>query len=66
MCPKEKTNTENRLEKTWGSPRTFDFTVQDHADIGESLGILDLGRAAKLAGSRFPLYMGSGARLERA
>jgi seryl-tRNA synthetase len=64
--PKGKDDTENRLEKTWGSPRTFDFTVQDHADIGESLGILDLGRAAKLAGSRFPLYMGSGARLERA
>lgn len=64
--PQGRDETENRLEKTYGTPRQFDFPVQDHADIGESLGILDLGRATKLAGSRFPLYMGSGARLERA
>jgi seryl-tRNA synthetase len=64
--PQGMDDTENRLEKTWGTPRIFDFPVQDHADIGEGLGILDLGRAAKLAGSRFPLYMGAGARLERA
>lgn len=64
--PKGKDDTENRLEKTWGTPRTFDFKIKDHADIGEDLGIIDLGRAAKLAGARFPLYMGSGARLERA
>ena len=64
--PQGRDDTENRLEKTHGTPRKFDFPVQDHADIGENLGILDLGRAAKLAGSRFPLYMGSGARLERA
>ncbi|MFN2436022.1 MAG: serine--tRNA ligase [Desulfotignum sp.] len=64
--PKGRDDTENRLEKTWGTPRTFDFPVQDHADIGEGLGILDLGRAAKLAGSRFPLYLGTGAHLERA
>ncbi len=64
--PKGKDDTENRLEKTWGSPREFDFKIKDHADIGEDLGILDLGRAAKLAGSRFPLYLGAGARLERA
>ncbi len=64
--PKGKDDSQNRLEKTHGSPRVFDFHVQDHADIGEALGILDLGRAAKLAGARFPLYLGSGARLERA
>lgn len=64
--PKGKDDTENRLEKTWGSPREFDFKIKDHADIGEDLGIIDLGRAAKLAGARFPLYMGAGARLERA
>ncbi|MDZ7667723.1 MAG: serine--tRNA ligase [Desulfotignum sp.] len=64
--PKGRDDTENRLEKTWGTPRTFDFPVQDHADIGEGLGILDLGRAAKLAGARFPLYLGTGAHLERA
>ena len=64
--PKGKDDTENRLEKTWGTPRQFDFAVKDHADIGEDLGILDLARATKLAGARFPLYLGAGARLERA
>jgi seryl-tRNA synthetase len=61
-----KDDTENRLEKTWGSPPSFDFEIKDHADIAEALGILNLGCAAKLAGSRFPLYIGAGARLERA
>ncbi|MBU0972577.1 MAG: serine--tRNA ligase [Proteobacteria bacterium] len=64
--PQGKDDTQNRLEKTIGVPRKFDFPVKDHADIGEDLGILDLTRAAKLTGSRFPLYLGSGARLERA
>ncbi|HSL62163.1 MAG TPA: serine--tRNA ligase [Desulfotignum sp.] len=64
--PQGRDDTDNRLERTYGTPRKFDFPVQDHADIGEALGILDLGRATKLAGSRFPLYLGSGARLERA
>ncbi len=64
--PKGKDDTQNRLERTIGNPRKFDFKIKDHADIGEALGILDLPRAAKLTGSRFPLYLGSGARLERA
>ena len=64
--PKGKDDTENRLEKTWGTPRTFDFEIKDHADLAEDLGILNLGCAAKLAGARFPLYLGAGARLERA
>jgi seryl-tRNA synthetase len=64
--PKGKDESQNRLEKTIGIPRQFDFDIKDHADIGEDLGILDLARATKLTGSRFPLYLGSGARLERA
>lgn len=64
--PQGKDDTQNRLERTIGTPRKFDFPIKDHADIGEGLGILDLTRAAKLTGSRFPLYFGSGARLERA
>ena len=64
--PKGKDDTQNRLEKSIGTPRKFDFKIKDHGDIGEDLGILDLARAAKLTGSRFPLYLGSGARLERA
>ncbi len=64
--PKGKDDTQNRLEKSIGTPRKFDFKIKDHGDIGEDLGILDLARAAKLTGSRFPLYLGSGAKMERA
>ncbi len=64
--PEGKDDTENRLEMTWGTPATFDFAVKDHADLGHDLDILDLPRASKLAGARFPLYFGAGARLERA
>ena len=64
--PIGKDDTENRLERTFGTPRKFDFTVKPHWEIGENLGILDFTRAAKLAGARFPLYLGKGARLERA
>jgi len=44
----------------------FDFPVQHHLDLGEQLGLLDFPRAARIAGSRFPLYKGWGARLEMA
>jgi len=64
--PVGKDDTENRLEKTHGKPRNFDFKIKAHWEIGEDLGILDFTRAAKLAGARFPLYLGNGARLERA
>ena len=64
--PKGKDETENRIEKTFGTPKKYDFEVKAHWELGEKLGILDLARAAKIAGSRFPLYMGSGAKLERA
>ena len=46
--------------------RTWDFTPKPHWEIGEALGILDLERAAKLSGARFAVYIGQGARLERA
>jgi seryl-tRNA synthetase len=52
--------------RRWGTPREFDFAPKDHVDIGESLGILDLERATKIAGSRFAILNGAGARLERA
>jgi len=44
----------------------FDFTPKNHLELGEELGILDFPRAARIAGSRFPLYKGWGARLEMA
>lgn len=56
----------NRVEKTWGEPRKFDFEVQAHWDLGPALGILDFERGAKVTGSRFTAYFGAGARLERA
>jgi len=56
----------NREERRWGQPRTFDFAPKDHVDLGVALGILDFERAAKIAGARFCLSRGAGARLERA
>ncbi len=49
----------------WGEPQAFDFTPADHVDLGERLGILDLPRATRLAGPRFAVLRGAGARLER-
>ncbi len=57
---------ENRLEKTVGSPRTFEFPALPHWELGERLGVLDFERAAKISGSRFVVQVGAGARLERA
>ncbi|MGI8494174.1 MAG: serine--tRNA ligase, partial [Pyrinomonadaceae bacterium] len=59
----ESANVEVRR---WSEPREFDFEPKDHVDLGESLGILDLERATKIAGSRFAILNGAGARLERA
>ena len=64
--PVGKDDTENRLEKTYGELKKFNFKIKPHWEIGEDLGILDFTRAAKLTGARFPLYLGNGARLERA
>jgi seryl-tRNA synthetase len=61
--PDESANVEIRR---WGTPRKFDFDPKDHVDLGEALGILDLERATKIAGSRFAILNGAGARLERA
>ena len=52
--------------KRWGTPPTFDFEPKAHWDLGPALGILDMERAAKITGARFAVYIGMGARLERA
>jgi seryl-tRNA synthetase len=49
-----------------GTPRTFDFAVRDHVDLGERLGLLDFAVAAKLSGARFSFLRGELARLHRA
>lgn len=52
--------------RKWGEVRKFDFEKKAHWDIGSDLDILDFDRAAKIAGARFTVYKGLGARLERA
>lgn len=64
--PIGKDESANVEIRKWGAPREFDFEPQDHVDLGEKLGILDLERATKIAGSRFAILNGAGARLERA
>lgn len=49
-----------------GTPPSFAFEPKDHVDLGEAMGILDMRRAAKLAGARFSVMRGAGAVLERA
>lgn len=56
----------NRVEKEWGKKPNFAFEPKAHWDVGESLGIIDFERAAKLSGARFAVMVGAGARLERA
>jgi len=52
--------------RRWGTKPDFDFEPKDHVDLGTALGILDLERATKIAGARFAILNGAGARLERA
>jgi seryl-tRNA synthetase len=56
----------NREVRRRGEPRVFGFEPRDHVEIGKVLDIIDLDRAAKITGTRFALYKGLGARLERA
>jgi seryl-tRNA synthetase len=64
--PTGTSEADNVTVKTWGEKPAFSFAPKPHWELGEALGILDLERAAKLSGARFAVYMGSGARLERA
>lgn len=64
--PEGKSDADNREIRRWGTPRTFDFAIQDHVSIGESLGLLDFATAAKLSGARFNVMKGGIARLHRA
>jgi len=54
-----------RVVRSWGEPKSHDFDARPHWDLGESLGILDLPRGAKISGSGFPMFVGMGARLVR-
>ena len=64
--PVGKDETENVEIRKWGEPKQFDFEPLNHWDIGEILDIIDFERASKIAGARFSLTKGLGAKLERA
>ncbi len=64
--PDGKDEEDNREERAWGEPPSFDFEPKDHVDLGEALGGLDFAAAAKLTGSRFTVMHGAMARLHRA
>lgn len=57
---------DNKIIRTFGEPKKFDFTPLPHDEIGKKAGILDFERAGKVSGSRFVVYKGAGAALERA
>ncbi len=60
-------STANTEVKKWGEPKKFEYKPKDHMELGLELnGLMDLPRAAKISGSGFSLFMGVGARLQRA
>jgi seryl-tRNA synthetase len=64
--PVGETEKDNVVAREWGDKPEFDFVPRTHYDLGETLGIMDFERAARVAGSRFAFLLGDGARLERA
>ncbi|WP_312814705.1 serine--tRNA ligase [Sedimentibacter sp.] len=59
-------DADNKEIRRWGEPREFDFELKPHWDLGVNLNILDFERATKITGTRFSMFKGIGARLERA
>ena len=64
--PVGRDESANAEVRRWGTKPELDFEPKDHVDLGNALGILDLERATKIAGARFAILNGAGARLERA
>jgi seryl-tRNA synthetase len=64
--PLGRDDSDNVEVKRWGTPPEFTFKIRDHAELGERLGIIDIPRGVKLAGSRSYVLRGDGARLEQA
>ena len=61
----EGDETCNKIIRSWGEPKKHDFPAKPHWELGENLGIFELQRGSKIAGSGFPMFKGLGARLER-
>lgn len=59
-------DSDNKVYRVWGEPTVFKFEPKAHWDVGTDLGILDFERATKITGTRFTVYKGYGAKLERA
>ncbi|MCH2533123.1 MAG: serine--tRNA ligase [Bdellovibrionales bacterium] len=64
--PEGNSEEDNQHVRSWGEPKTFDFEVKDHSDLGEALGVLDFERASKVTGARFTFLKGAASRMERA
>ncbi len=64
-CPPGESAEQNPVVRSWGEKPTFTFAPKSHIELGETLGLFDFARAAKITGSAFALYTGIGARLER-
>lgn len=56
----------NKIERSWGEPRKFNYKIKDHLDLATGLGWLSMEIGSKISGGGFPVYFGMGARLERA
>ena len=56
----------NVTVREWGNKKEYNFKLKNHTELGEDLGLFDFKRGSKLSGSGFPLYVGNGAKLERA
>lgn len=65
-CPVGKSQEENVVVRSWGEIKEFSFSPKPHWELAEKLGIIDFERAGKISGSRFAIYRGEGAELERA
>ena len=65
-APVGKDESDNVVVRSWGKPKSFDFTPAPHWKLGESLGIIDFERGVKLSGTRFYVLKGLGAHLQRA
>jgi len=65
VVPEGETDEDNVEIKRWGEPTKFNFEPKAHWDLGTDLDLLDFERGGKVAGSRFTVYKGMGARLER-
>ena len=64
--PIGKSSKDNQTIREWGKKPTFDFNINDHVDLGESLGLIDFDSATQITSSRFVVMKGEIARLHRA